>query len=217
MSLDGRLERSPIEANGSEAAADGERRPSRVGRWLDRLNSSKRVMWVLFSASFAETIIVPIPIELVLVPFMVTNRHRLWRIAAMVTAGCLVASIIGYGIGYLFFDTVGRWALEAFGWEGAMDEFRRLFDAHGFVAIMAVGIIPIPFQVAMLAAGAAGYPIPFFVLAATIARGIRYFGLALLVRLLGDRAETAIRRHRKTSMAVLTVAFVIFFAVVLLK
>lgn len=172
---------------------------SRVSRWASRINRSDRALWVLFWASAAETIIVPIPIELVLIPFMVTNRERLWRTAAMVTAGCLAASAAGYGIGYLFFDTVGREAIQQFGWSTQMEEFRSLFNEYGFWAIVAVGVIPIPFQTAMLAAGAAGYSILLFMLAAAIARGIRYFGLALLVHLVGDRAEAFWKRHKTTA------------------
>jgi len=62
-------------------------------------------------------------------------------------------------------------------------------------AILLVGVTPIPFQAATLGAGGAGYPIPLFVLATLVARGIRYYGLALLVRLLGDRAQTVWERH----------------------
>ncbi len=178
--------------------------PSRVRRWTDRINRSRRALWVLFWASFAETIIVPIPIELVLIPFMVTNRHRLWRTAAVVTAGCLLASMVGYGVGYLFLDSLGRAVIEHFGWSAELERFRTLFERYGFWAIVAVGVIPIPFQVAMLAAGAAGYSIALFVLAASIARGIRYFGLALLVRLYGRHAEDYWKRHKTQASIVAT-------------
>jgi membrane protein YqaA with SNARE-associated domain len=167
---------------------------------------------VLFWASFAETIIVPIPIELVLIPFMITNRHRLWRTAAVVTAGCLLASMVGYGIGYLFFDSAGRAVIEHFGWSAELDHFRSLFDQYGFWAIIAVGVIPIPFQIAMLAAGAAGYSIILFIVAATIARGIRYFGLALLVCLYGRHAEDYWKRHRARASVVATAAVLSLFA-----
>lgn len=177
---------------------------SRVRRWTERLQSSDRALWVLFVASFAETIIVPIPIELVLIPFMIANRHRLWRTATMVTAGCLLASLVGYGIGYLFFDTVGQAVIGYFGWSAQLEEFRSLFDQYGFWAIIAVGVIPIPFQIAMLAAGAASYSIVLFVIAATIARGIRYFGLAVLVRLFGQRAESFWRRNKLTASLIAT-------------
>ena len=179
---------------------------SRVRRWSERINRSRRALWGLFWASFAETIIVPIPIELVLIPFMATNRHRLWRTAGMVTAGCLLASLVGYGIGYLFFDTVGDRIVQWLGWSDQLDRFRELFSQYGFWAIVAVGIIPIPFQIAMLAAGAAHYSVLLFVVAATIARGIRYYGLALLVHLVGDRAEALWRRHKTTGAVAATAA-----------
>lgn len=181
-------------------------RTPRVKRWARRAERSPRALWVLFWASFAETIIVPIPIELVLIPFMVSNRHRLWATAAAVTAGCLLAAMVGYGAGYLFFDTLGTTLVEWLGWQGELAQFREMFRQHGFWAIVAIGVTPVPFQVAMLAAGAAGYPVPLFIAAATVARGIRYFGLAVLVYFLGHRAESFWRRHRTTAAVLSTAA-----------
>lgn len=71
--------------------------------------------------------------------------------------------------------------------------------------IIAVGVIPIPFQIAMLVAGAANYSVALFVLAAVIARGIRYYGLAILVHAVGDKAE-ACWRSNKMSATVVAVA-----------
>ncbi|WP_417515884.1 YqaA family protein [Minwuia sp.] len=193
-----------------------EQRSSRVRRWTERLRNSRRALWILFVASFAETIIVPIPIELILIPFMVTNRHRLWLTAAMVTAGCLLASLVGYGIGYLFFDTVGQDIVNALGWSSHLEQFRTMFDRYGFWAIVAVGVIPIPFQIAMLAAGAAGYPVLMFVIAATIARGLRYFGLALLVYFFGARAESFWKRHKLSASLAAAVVLLAAFGTSLL-
>lgn len=175
---------------------------NRVQTWLDRLNHSTNAMWVLFWASFAETIIVPIPIELVLIPFMIAHRDRLWLTASVVLAGCLAAAIVGYGIGYFLFDTAGAWLIDYFGYDQEMREFRELFQQYGFWAVVALGVIPIPFQTAMLVAGAAQYPIPLFVAAAVLARGIRYYGLALLVRFFGERAERMWKEH-KTATAII--------------
>lgn len=153
-------------------------------------------MWLLFGLSFLETIILPIPIEFVLIPFMLTNRHRLWKTAAYVTTGCLAASLFGYGMGYFFFETAGQWMIKTMGWQQGYEKFQILFDQHGFFAIVMVGVVPIPFQTAMLTAGAAGYPVWKFVLASTLARGIRYFGLAWLVYLFGEQAENLWQNYR---------------------
>ncbi|WP_246480857.1 YqaA family protein [Motiliproteus sediminis] len=163
---------------------------STVARWNRRVQRSRRALGVLFLASFAETLVIPIPIELIVLPFMATNRHRLWRTAAVVTLGCLVAALVGYGVGYLFYESIGLRLIEYFSWTQQEQQFRTLFDQYGFWAIVAVGILPIPFQVALLAAGASGYPLLPFIAAAALSRGLRYYALALLVYLVGDRAVT---------------------------
>ena len=192
---------------GDQSRSNGSRSARRVKGWLDRLANSKKALPVLTAASFAETLIVPIPIELILIPFMALNRNRIWTTALVVTLGCVAASVVGYFIGYLFYGSAGRWAIEAMGWSAGMEQFRALFSEWGFLAIIAVGIIPIPFQVAMLAAGAAAYPLPLFILAASLARGLRYFGLAALVWWLGEDAERLFRKHSRTvGVALLIVA-----------
>lgn len=174
----------------------------RVARTLKRLNDSHHALWLLFVISFMETIIIPIPIELVLIPFMITNRHRVWKTAAFVTAGCLAASMVGYGIGYFLFDILGQQVVEWMNWQQQYEQYQALFNKHGFFAIILVGVIPIPFQVAMLAAGTAGYAVWKFVIAATIARGIRYYGLAVLVALFGDKAEAMWKKHKVMAMLI---------------
>lgn len=169
---------------------------SRARKWLARLQASRHAMALLFFASFAETIIVPIPIEVILIPFMLANRHRIWWIATVTFLGCVVGALLGYGVGYLFFDTFGASVMQAMGWEQAYQQFQNMFDQHGFWAVVAIGVVPIPFQVAMLAAGAAHYSIPLFVLATALARGVRYYGLAALVLWLGPRALKAWREHK---------------------
>ena len=169
--------------------------PNRARRWLERLNGSKHMLWLLALFSFLETLIVPVPIELVLIPLMALNRHRIWRIATVTTAGCLAASLLGYGVGLVLYQSVGTWFIDTLGMQHAYLAYQGFFDRYGFVAILTLGILPIPFQVAMITAGLSGYPIALFVLAALIARGIRYFGLAWLVWKFGPRVETLWRRH----------------------
>lgn len=170
-------------------------RSRRAQRWFDRINDSRHIMWFLGVVSFLETIIVPIPIEVVLIPLMALNRDCIWRLAAATTLGCLVAALVGYGVGMALYQSVGIWFIESMGMQSGYESFQTFFNQHGFVAILALGIVPVPFQIAMITAGAAGYPIYLFVLAALIARGIRYYGLAWLILRFGRRAEDLWRRH----------------------
>lgn len=174
---------------------------TRTKQWFERINGSKNMLWLLATLSFLETIILPIPIELVLIPLMAVNKNRLWLIATVTTLGCLLASLVGYAVGMVLYQSVGTWFIELMGMQESYQGFQSFFDQYGFAAILAIGILPIPFQVAMVTAGLSGYPILLFALAALIARGLRYYGLAGLVYCFGDKVEKMWKHHAlKTSL-----------------
>jgi len=186
----------------------------RVKKWTKRITESKHGLWLIGLASFLETIIIPIPIELVLIPYMVINRQRVWLIATVTTIGCLLGAIVGYGFGYFLFESAGRWLIETYEHQQAYENFRQLFEDHGFWAIVSIGVVPIPFQIAMITAGVAGYSFFLFLLASTIARGIRYFGLAVLVIMFGKQAQQLWEAHSRTVglslLALIIVGFLAF-------
>lgn len=181
---------------------------------MDYIATSKYTLWLLFVFSFLETIIVPIPIELILVPLMVKNRSRIWTFAIVTLAGCLVASLVGYGVGFTLYETIGTWFINAMGFESSYETYQSFFDSYGFWAILAVGIIPIPFQIAMITAGIAGYPILLFLLAAFISRGLRYFGLALLVDKFGERAQMLWKTHATKFSIITGIVLIVVFLLV---
>lgn len=145
--------------------------------------------------SFLETIILPIPIELILIPLMAANKQRIWLLATITTLGCLIASLVGYSVGLLLFTSVGTWFINVTGMQESFQAFQLFFNQYGFAAIIAMGILPIPFPIAMITAGISGYPVLLFLLAALIARGLRYYGLAWLVYRFGNRVLLLWKRH----------------------
>ncbi|MES1930106.1 hypothetical protein SADO_12663 [Salinisphaera dokdonensis CL-ES53] len=186
---------------------------SRTAAWTQRLLDSPHGLAWLGVLSALETIILPIPIELIMVPYMLARPRRLWLIAGVTLLGCVVGSLIGYTVGFFLFDSIGQPLLEWMNAQDAYDSFEKKFDDNGFLAILAIGVTPVPFQVALLAAGIAGYSMPLFLAAVGIARGLRYFGLALLVWLVGERALALWRRHAvATGFAVLLIIGAIFVA-----
>lgn len=71
------------------------------------LARSNEGLWGIFLASFAESTVVLIPLGTIMVPMLLANRDRIWRIATVTTAGCLVGAVVGYGVGYFAFEIVG--------------------------------------------------------------------------------------------------------------
>ena len=165
---------------------------------------SKHMLSGITTASFLESTIVPIPLEAVLVPLMQARREKLWLIALMATLGCIIGALFGYALGYFLFDAVGDWIISTFSNPEQFEIIKQKMQKQGFWFVLTLGVVPIPFQIAMLAAGATKYSLSLFLIAATIARAIRYFGLAILVYYAGDRAEHMLRKHKVKTIIVLT-------------
>ncbi|OFI32942.1 YqaA family protein [Alteromonas lipolytica] len=155
-------------------------------------------------ASFFESTIVPIPLEAVLIPLMQARREKLWLLALMSTLGCIAGALFGYAIGYFLFDAIGHDLIAWFGSEQQFETVTNKMEAQGFWFVLTLGIVPVPFQIAMLAAGATKYSVWLFLLATVIARSLRYFGLAVVVKIFGNKAEHLIRRYKTKAMLGIT-------------
>lgn len=166
---------------------------------------SKHMLSGITIASFLESTIVPIPLEAVMVPLMQAQREKLWLIALMATLGCVVGALFGYALGYYLFDAVGDWVISAFSSPEQFENVKQKMHDQGFWFVITLGIVPIPFQIAMLAAGATKYSLGLFLLASAIARSIRYFGLAIVVYYAGNQAERIISKHKVKAMISLTI------------
>ena len=173
-----------------------------------KLIDSKHMLKGITLASFLESTIVPIPLEAVMVPLMRARRESLWKIAFMATLGCVIGAVFGYALGYYLFDMVGEWLINTFFSQDQFDNVKQQMQNQGFWFVMTLGIAPIPFQVAMLAAGATKFSLPLFLLATVIARAIRYFGLAIVVYYAGDKAEQLIKRYKMKAVVAITLAVI---------
>lgn len=166
---------------------------------------SKHMLSGITIASFLESTIVPIPLEAVLVPLMQARREKLWLIALMATFGCIVGALFGYALGFYLFDTLGDWIINAFSTPEQFESVRQKMQEQGFWFVITLGIVPIPFQIAMLAAGATKYSLSLFLIASAIARSIRYFGLAIVVYYAGNKAERIISKHKNKAIVAVTI------------
>jgi len=160
------------------------------------LIQSEHVLWGVGAVSFLESILIPVPLEAVLIPAMQINRERLWKLAGAALGGCMLGALVGYGVGFFLFEAFGRQLVEMLSSAQEFELIRERMDRQGFWFVLSIGVTPVPFQIAMLAAGATAFSLPLFIAATGIARAVRYFGLALIVWKFGERAERIVRRHR---------------------
>lgn len=163
---------------------------------LYRITHARSSLVAVYIFAIVEGIMIPIPIEAVIVPFMQLRRDILWRIAGIALAGYFTAAIAGFGVGALFYDQVGAALIEMMGWQERFVELEGFFAKHGFYAVIVLGLTPLPAQILMIGAGAFGVPVFAFCAAILIGRGARVFGAAALVYFFGDRVVRYFVRRR---------------------
>lgn len=162
-----------------------------VKAWIERMASGRRGVLGVAVAGFLESSFIPFPLEALLVPAFHLARSRAWILASAALVGCLLAAIIFYFIGAVLQDTFINRIAEYLDITAGLDTFYSRLKAEGFWVIFAISLLPAPIQIATLGSGAADYPFALFVLAIFSSRLIRFYGLAALTLVLGDKIEHA--------------------------
>jgi membrane protein YqaA with SNARE-associated domain len=161
-----------------------------------KLVYSKHMLWGVGLASFLESIIVPIPLETILIPLMQARRDKILIISTVALIGCLLGASVGYAVGYFVFEAIGQ---QLISWLSTPEQFeyvRQQMNEKGFLFVFSVGVTPVPFQIAMLAAGATKYSLLLFLAASGMSRAIRYYGLGFLVWVAGNKAQYLFEKHK---------------------
>lgn len=157
-----------------------------VPDWITRLAESRVGLAVL---SAAESTVLPIPLEAVLIPLMVGRPSHALRIGLWALLGCLVGSFLLYGAGLLaqpLVDPVLQWL----GLTEAFEEMQtRLTGGNLFVTVVIIAVSPAPVQLASLGAGVVGANPLVFLAGVGVSRALRYLGLGLLAKWLGPRLQ----------------------------
>ena len=146
----------------------------------------------LAALSFAEATFFPSPPDVMLAPMVLARRSRAWALALLTTVMSVAGGVVGYLIGWLGLELV--WPLLER--TGQVEAYRHAVDAFeqwGIWFVIVAGFTPIPFKLITIAAGALVMPLPGFVLGSIVGRGARFFLVAGLIWLGGERAAERLR------------------------
>ena len=169
------------------------------------LSAHRRADWALAAVSFIESSFFPVPPDVMLVPMVLAERAKAWRYALFCTLASVLGALLGYAIGYLFFEAVGKPIVEFYNGQAAFDRFVLFYDDWGIWIVLAAAVSFLPFKVATIASGVSGLGLVPFLLASLIGRGLRFFGVAALVYYFGPDIQKFIDRY----FGILSLTFIV--------
>jgi membrane protein YqaA with SNARE-associated domain len=170
--------------------------------WCVRAADKPYALWVLAAVAFAESSFFPVPPDVMLIPMSLARPKHAWLYASVCTAASVLGGILGYAIGALLYDSVGHWLIDFYGLGGKVEAFRTSYAEWGAVIILLKGLTPIPYKLVTITSGFAGYNIWLFILCSIVARGGRFFVLAVLLNRYGDFIRTELEKRLTTYVAI---------------
>ncbi len=164
----------------------------------------------LLFVSFLESIVFPVPPDLILIPLCLAVPRLSFWYATLAT----VASVLGGVVGYFLGQKAGK-SFSAGAPGKPNDDVEKLFTRYGGWAVGIAAFTPIPYKVFTFAAGVFRTPLHIFCIASCLGRGGRFFLEAAAVFYLGDRAQAFLGRNFEIATMTITVA--LFVLVILVQ
>lgn len=153
-----------------------------------------RAPWALSTLSFIESVVFPIPTDVMLAPMVLAQPSKWVHYATLASVFSVLGGVFGYLLGAWAFDWASSWVLIGNGAQ-AFAEVQRQFQEWGVWFVFVAAFTPIPYKVFTLSAGFMGLALIPFIIASAVGRAARFFLVAGLVRWAGARYEPLLRRH----------------------
>jgi len=167
----------------------------RIYDWCIEAAHKPYAMWIMAAVAFAESSFFPVPPDVMLIPMSLARPARAWLYATVCTAASVLGGILGYAIGALLYDSLGHWLINLYGLGDKVEAFRAGYAEYGAWIILLKGWTPIPDKLVTITSGFANFNIWLFVVLSVVARGGRFFFVAVLLNRYGEWIRVRIEKH----------------------
>ena len=177
----------------------------RTYNWTLEKAQHKNAKWYLSLISFAESSFFPIPPDMLLIPMALASKAKALFYAFICTLFSVLGGILGYAIGYFFFNSVGIYIVELYHLENSFNIFEDYYKEFGILIVLGAGITPFPYKFITIASGVFGLNIFLFIIVSIIGRGLRFYLIAILLYFFGEKIKLIIDKY----FNILTIVFFI--------
>lgn len=159
------------------------------------LSKENGAIYWLFAIAFIESSFFPIPPDVMLIPMILAAPKKAWSIASVATVGSVIGAYLGYAIGFYFFQLIAEPLLNFYGYLEKFNSFKDLYNQYGAWIVFGAGITPFPYKIITIASGVVHMNLIVFTIASIIARGMRFFLVAWLLKKYGETMREFIEKN----------------------
>ena len=159
------------------------------------LSKENGAIYWLFAVAFIESSFFPIPPDVMLIPMILAAPKKAWSIAGVATVGSVIGAYLGYAIGFYFFQLIAEPLLNFYGYLEKFNSFKDLYNQYGAWIVFGAGITPFPYKIITIASGVVHMNLIVFTVASIIARGMRFYLVAWLLKKYGETMREFIEKN----------------------
>ena len=163
--------------------------------WVFSLARHRYANSALFGISFAESSFFPIPPDVMLIPMVLAKRQKWIFYAGLCTVASILGAFLGYYIGAVLYDTIGKPILAFYGKEDAFGKISNWYNIYGGWGVLLAAVTPFPYKVITIFSGATGLNLIVFTLVSVIGRGLRFFIVSGLLYKFGEPIRLFIEKR----------------------
>ncbi|MEQ8655599.1 MAG: VTT domain-containing protein [Kiloniellales bacterium] len=173
-----------------------------------------RGLWACAVASFAESALLPLPVDAILVPVMLADRRQVWKAALITAVASVVGGCVGYLIGVFLYETLVVWLIDLYGWEETFKRIQERFHDEGVWIVLIGAITPLPYKLIAIASGVQSLPFLLFLGASILGRGLRFFAVAVALYYFGPQIRDLLDRYATIIGWIMVIVLILGFVMI---
>ncbi len=163
----------------------------KVIKWADSPYSE----WALFFNAFAESSFFPVPPDILMMAMEVAEPKKSFRFALITSIGSILGGIAGYGIGYFFFNSIGKPLIEFYKLAKQFETVGGLYSKYSAWIVGIAGFTPIPYKLITITSGFWKINFGIFLIASGFSRSARFFLVSTLFYFFGPGIKRFIDKY----------------------
>ncbi len=157
----------------------------------------RHALYYLAFVAFIDSVFFPISPAIMMVPMMLINPKKSWLYALIIIIFSILGGLLGYAIGFYFYDSLGIGIISLFHGEKYYQNMVDYYDKYGFWVVAIWGFSPIPYKFITIFSGLMKLSLDLFILGSILGRCLRYCLMAGLFYFYGEKINFYAQKFRR--------------------
>lgn len=185
----------------------------KIYNWVLQFAAHPHAIKFMMFFTFIEASFFMIPPYPLQIAISIQNTKRSLWIAFLNTIASVAGGLLGYAIGYFFWEWSHEFFFRYIFSEKLFDSVAQVYNNNAIMALITASVTPLPFKVMAVIGGATHAPLATFIIGSLLGRSLRFFAVGIPLQIWGEPVKLYIDKYLERIVLTVTTFIVLFFAI----